>query len=120
MDASGGPVPFATVTVSGSSNAATSVALANAEGQFRTAAPAGQQEVIARADGFSAARVRVTAPARGIVLELGPGSEITGRVVSAATSEPLRGVVVNVERLLDQPWDTSGLAREPGARSRNF
>jgi hypothetical protein len=112
IDAAGGPVPFANVTVRGLESSSRSVALADSQGQFRASVSPGPQEIVARGEGFSCALDRVVAPATGIVLELGPSSEIAGTVLLSETTRPLQQVTVTAERVLN-PWDVNGLSREP-------
>lgn len=95
LDATGGPVPFALVTIR-SSFARNVHALVHADsnGEFVAPAPEGVVDVVAQAEGYSQAARRVLAPARGITLMLAPGAEIVGRVVDAETEGPIAGVTV--------------------------
>ncbi len=94
VDAAGGSVPFAVVTAQTLSGSELATVSADADGAFQASLPAGELELLARGDAFSSALRRVAAPARGVLLELGPSSEIVGHVVDADTRSPLAGVSV--------------------------
>lgn len=96
VDAAGGPVPFAVVTARSLTHAGSLELAADADGAFRAQVPRGPLELVARAEAFSSALRRVQAPANGVLLELGPSSQIVGSVVAADTRAPLPGVSVSI------------------------
>lgn len=96
VDATGGAVPGALVTLRGAGAAATTtIVIAAADGRFRARVPEGEVDVVARADAYSAAAQRIRAPARQITLVLAPGAEIVGRVVDDASDEPVAGITLS-------------------------
>ncbi|MET0413726.1 MAG: carboxypeptidase-like regulatory domain-containing protein, partial [Polyangiaceae bacterium] len=96
VDATGGAVPGALVTLRGTGAAATTtIVIAAEDGRFRARVPEGEVDVVARADAYSAAAQRIRAPARQITLVLAPGAEIVGRVVDDASDEPVAGVTLS-------------------------
>jgi protocatechuate 3,4-dioxygenase beta subunit len=95
LDATGGTVPFAVVTIRSSmAPHLTTLVQSDSNGEFVAPAPEGQVEVIAQAEAYSQATQRVHAPARGVRLMLAPGAEVVGRVLDAETEEPIAGLSV--------------------------
>lgn len=83
VDASGGPVTEALVSVrAGPGGAVVATARSNVDGRFSLGVAPGPVEITARAEGYSQAPASaLLAPAGGIILYLAPASGISGRVV---------------------------------------
>ncbi len=90
VDATGGPVPHATVR--GERTVAPRAAVdteADDLGRFTLWFPPGTMFLAARADGYAPARWSGPAPATSIRLVLTPGATVRGTVVSSKDGEPL-------------------------------
>ena len=94
IDASGGAVPSATVSLRSQVDDLTLTVFSNTNGEFSASVAEGDLLVLVGADAYSGAARRVHAPARGITFVLAPGASIRGRVVAAHSEEPLAGVTV--------------------------
>jgi hypothetical protein len=66
----------------------------DALGRFAVAGPSGKVAIRAEAAGYAPAIIFRTAPSKGAVLLLSPGSSIEGTVVDAASGEPVAGINV--------------------------
>ena len=95
LDATGGPISGATlVVVRQGTPRDTAVATSRPDGRFALWIAAGPVTVLARAHGYSFARIAHIAPSAGLVVTLTPGSTIRGRVVAEGTGTPVPGVEV--------------------------
>lgn len=97
VDALGGPVPFARLTLQSASGVTLGALNADVEGRFKARVPPGNVCVQARAPAFARATRCALAPDSGINLVLPPASELVGRVVAAGSAEGLGGVTVVVQ-----------------------
>jgi protocatechuate 3,4-dioxygenase beta subunit len=90
VDASGGPVAEACVTVRDpTSNALIARTAADDMGNFSFGAPVGAVTVSAEAEAYSRAVRSLEPPAVTLILALAPASSIVGSVVAAEPGEPL-------------------------------
>jgi len=93
-DATGGLVVGAVLSVRSSSAAPViATGVSDLDGHFELGVASGSIELSARADGYSVASLRVTAPATGLVLALVPAAVSAGRVVEGS-GLPVAGVWV--------------------------
>jgi hypothetical protein len=106
VDALGGAVPGALVTLPAPGVDAPPLALADGEGRFVLSTNPGPAEVVAGAEGYFSARRRLLAPTAGVIVTLGPESEIAGRV-SDATGQPVAGLRVVANSLSEDDGVTS-------------
>jgi protocatechuate 3,4-dioxygenase beta subunit len=133
VDISGGVVEGAVVTLS-TANVFPSrpigvAVLSGPEGEFELWGDPGRTLVTASADGYSRGQVQGTAPGEHFEIQLTPESVLVGRVVSAASGEPLPDVRVT----LDGGWmswqrafpeavftDAEGMFRWEGLRPGDY
>jgi carboxypeptidase family protein len=102
VDASGGPVAGAVVTLRPpGALAVTAVVMSEADGRFAAHVPDGTFDVIARAEAYSQAARRARSPARGVTLALAPAAAIVGKVVSGDTDQPVGSVSVRATSVHD-------------------
>jgi hypothetical protein len=100
VDATGGPVVGATVQASFASDELPlgrymgEVTKSGAAGAFTLSVSEGHVLLVARSDGYAAARAGTHAPAAGIRLVLTPSSRISGMVVSQSDRSPVAGLRV--------------------------
>jgi hypothetical protein len=94
VDVTGGPVPFALLTVSSSTVQFPTIITANSDGKFSVYAQEAEIEIVAQAEAYSQTVRRLRAPARNVILGLSPGARIIGRVIDAETGEPVSNVTV--------------------------
>ncbi len=93
LDAMGGSVPGASVALRGGAQSVPTLVSSDDEGRFKANVPAGEVEILARAEAFSTAQRRVFAPATGVTLVLVAGGQIIGRVIDA-DEQPVTGLTV--------------------------
>jgi hypothetical protein len=104
VDATGGPVAFAAVTLQSPAAAFDPLTVASdAEGRFSASVARGEVHVSAQAEAYSQAIQRVSAPARGVTLALTPAASIVGTVVRADSEQPVAGVTVTALALGRDP-----------------
>lgn len=95
-DASGGPIARAQVEVSKAGNSHVAAAAdTDDQGRFSVWTDRGSMSVRARADGYAPTEQQARAPGRYEIV-LTPASSIAGRVVDAATGEPVAGAHVEL------------------------
>ena len=96
LDLYGGPVAGAFVSASSDAEEARTGALAisNAEGRFTLTVGRGAGRLCARAEAYSYVCSPMIAPSAGNTLVLMPAASIVGRVVSAATGEPVSAAMI--------------------------
>jgi hypothetical protein len=107
VDAFGGPVPGALVTLSPTAEPSSlTISVTDIEGRFRASVHEGDVDVIARAEAYSQAYRRAHAPSRQVTLVLAPSAEIIGRVVDTSTSGAVAGVQLTARsiHLDDTQW----------------
>jgi hypothetical protein len=95
VDATGGSVAEASVTITTLSSKLVGTSRSRADGTFVIHVPAGNFQVCARAEAYSEACTEATAPSNGHVLTLVPASTILGKVLERATGRALAGVSVS-------------------------
>jgi hypothetical protein len=95
LDATGGPVPGASVRATRISPPWDPVFAPSAtDGSFHLWVEPGTVVLTAEADGYARAQTSRVAPSRDVVLMLTPGSSVSGRVVSAVDGTPVEDVEV--------------------------
>lgn len=116
LDAMGGPVPEADVTLFQLQPAQLTLSMrADEEGQFRTSVQQGAVVVLARAPGYAAQRISAVAPSR-VELQLVAAGTIAGRVFTAAEREPEADIEVRAMSLGSSslPTGPSGVSDADG------
>ncbi len=93
-DASGGPVPRATVRTANLHSAAMVDVECDDDGRFETWTDAGNVALTASAPGYASLVRTIVAPADDVMLRLAPSGSISGKVIARDTSEPVPGVEV--------------------------
>jgi protocatechuate 3,4-dioxygenase beta subunit len=94
VDARGGAVIGAAVTVRAASGALVATASSDADGKFALNAAPGVLELCAWAEAYSRTCSEVVAPSEGHVLTLAPEAVISGRVLTRGAGTPRAGVLV--------------------------
>ena len=95
VDATGGPVPGATIRATRVTAPYRSLAVtSNREGHFSVWVTPGPVTVVGEAVGYAPARTLRTAPSSNVVITLTPGSNVGGDVVADADGLPVPNVVV--------------------------
>jgi hypothetical protein len=94
VDATGGPVMGAVVTLRSSSNASSTATVAEHDGRFQLSAAPGMGELCAWADAYSRTCSEVNVPSEGHVLLLAPEAAIVGRVLTRDTKRPVVGASI--------------------------
>jgi hypothetical protein len=94
VDATGGPVAGAQVTLRVSSGAIAGATLSASDGAFAITDSPGIIELCVQAEAYSRACSEARVPSEGNVLVITPESRIVGQVVTRATGRPAAGVSV--------------------------
>jgi hypothetical protein len=98
LDASGGVLAGALVSVRASDQTVIAAASSDSDGNFRLDVPPGLLEVRAELAAYAPAARAVQAPSRGIEMSLSPASTITGRVIDRATERAIPGAQVTASQ----------------------
>jgi hypothetical protein len=106
VDASGGPIAGALVTLQPAGVEPPTLLRTDARGAFKGQVTPGEIDVLASAEAYSNATLRVRAPVAGVTLVLAPAAAIVGRVINATSNQPLEDVAVLVF-----PQDAPGAPR---------
>jgi RNA polymerase sigma factor (sigma-70 family) len=89
-----------------------------ASGAFELHLEPGTYDLVANASGWAPAQMTVTAPQKGVALELTPGATLSGTVVSAADHKPLSYARIMREAMgggaSAQPSNAGTVTREDG------
>jgi hypothetical protein len=102
VDASGGPVASAMVTLRGNSDAVTGAVLSGSDGRFEITESPGVLEVCAQADAYSRTCREIAGPSDEHILVLTQESRIMGRVLTRPGGEAVAGASVIA-------WNRNGL-----------
>jgi hypothetical protein len=114
VDATGGAVPGALVTVRSVPELATLAAIfSDAGGRFSLHVPPVEVEVGAEAEAYSRAVSQVHAPVRDVTLVIAPAAQLAGKVVVEGTGAPLPEMTV-VARSVNGAAESSREARSDG------
>src|SRR6478752_2975849 len=117
VDASGGPIPGAVVTLQPHGSEAPTMLVSDAHGAFSGQSAVRELDVLARAEAYSSARLAIRAPASGVTLSLAPAAAIAGKVVDAEHEQPLEDVTVVVVSA-DAPGDPRTAATDAAGEFR--
>jgi hypothetical protein len=118
LDATGGPIPGATVRVTRVTPPARSLGvISDRDGRFALWVTPGPITIVGEAFGYASARLLRTAPSSAVVLTLTPGSNISGDVVTTSDETPVANVVVRAVPAggWASPMHPSGTSNADGA-----
>ena len=118
LDATGGPVPGATIRAIRVTPPSKALAVtANREGRFVVWVMPGPVTIIGEAVGYASARTLRTAPSSDVVLTLTPGSNISGDVVTTSDETAVANVEVRAVAAggWASPMHPSGTTNADGA-----